>query len=310
MSLITNIDDLRKVVKINRSIPFSTVFPYLNTASDIYITKYIGRSLLRRLSVEDLPEELKEIHRLVMTAEGILAMWIGNAELSIRISDSGFTVERNDKYVPASDTKIATIAESLCVRGFQHLDLALEYLSEHKDVFPEWEESLYFSKRDSSYIKSPKIYQDIGGVNIEYSLLRFDTMLPLMGQIERRYIAELFSPELYLELKTDIAPTESLKYDLQDLSRKFIANKSAALYTSETTKREGAISKNINYDPLLRPIYFNIPSAGNFYEEQAQFYYFELKKTYKAYQNSINGETVDEGLEWNNNDRRIFIDEG
>lgn len=309
MALIKTIDQLKEVVKISSSIPFATVKPFLDTACDVWLVRFLGQSLVDALGKADLTDGYKTLLSKILKAEGVLAMWLGNAELSVRISDSGFTVERTEGLAPASDNKIAEVKESLCSRGFQYLDIALQYLEENATIFPEWILSDYYARRNNSYIKSARMFQSVG-VNIDYSLLRYETMRPLMQQIENRYVSELLGKELDAELRSAESINVEKKALVLDCARKFIANKTAELYTAEKSKQQATVYDNAKYEPMLRPVYFDLGYTGNFYADQAEFYYGKLEQAYSSYLLSIGQKPESGALDWNSDDKSLFIDIG
>ena len=308
MSLIQNIEQLNNLVKINTSMPFSSVLPFLNTAHEIYLVRYLGRELIKKMNDESLSTEYSELCNKAASAEGLLGMWLGNAELSVRISDSGFTVERTDKFAPASDSKIAEVKQSLCMRAFQHLDILLEYLEDNVDKFPDWALSRYYTGTADNYIRSARQFQDTGSVNIQYSLLRFEEMRPLMRQVQDRYVRELLGEELDNQLRSKDNITDEHERKLFDYACKFIANKTAELYTSENSIRNK--SDRTTYDRFTLPVYFDMQNTGNFYADQAQFYYGKLERAYNDYLVANNKTPSTAVMDWNTDEKKLFIDIG
>ena len=310
MSLIRNVDQLKELVKINPNIPFSSVSPFLNTAQEIYLIRYIGRDLLKKINDESETTKYGELYYKAASAEGLLAMWLGNAELSVRISDSGFTVERTENFAPASDTKIAEVKKSLCIRAFQHLDLVLEYLEDHVDDFPEWALSRYYTGTVDNYIRSARQFQGAGSVNIQYSLLRFEEMRPLMRQVQDRYVRELIGEELDTQLRSKDIITDEHERNLFDYACKFIANKTAELYTSQNSIQTKSSVDRTTYDRFTLPVYFDMQNTGNFYADQAQFYYGKLERAYNDYLVANNKTPSTAVMDWNTDEKKLFIDIG
>ena len=110
---IKTIDDLRQTVKVNASLTFTVMVPYLDDAYDKYILPYLGEALVKRLSGNsDNTSDLK-LFVLVARALGPLALSLASPELGVLIGDSGHTVTRNDKLTVASDQKIARSEQSM-----------------------------------------------------------------------------------------------------------------------------------------------------------------------------------------------------
>jgi len=314
VAIISTIDQLCKTVKINKSIPFDVVEPFLTTARDIYLVRYLGVEMVEILESEETPERAVKLLKLVQNALGPLAIWLGTAELSVRFSDSGFTVSKSDAatgFVPASDTKIGKVEESLERRGFQYLDAVLEYLETNSDLFPEWKESRYYTLRGGNYILTATQFQDIGLVDIDYSRLTFESLRPVMGMIEQRFISELLGLELdtLLREKLSVLPTPA-EIQLIASVRRFVACKTAQLVTSEASKANRSGSDVKEYKPMIRPLYSDPTDNGNFFAEQSGYYFSKIQQCLV-----ING--VEFGItpkvltmDWNMAENKIFNMEG
>lgn len=48
-ALIPDIETLKKVVKINSSLPYESIEPYIEDALDIYVKPYVGNPSLNKL---------------------------------------------------------------------------------------------------------------------------------------------------------------------------------------------------------------------------------------------------------------------
>ena len=280
-NIISTIEELRATVRINASVPWETAAPFLETARDIYLVRYLGEELVTQMESDTPEERFTSVIRLARKVLGPLAMWLGNSELSVRISDSGFTVERNDKFAPASEDKIAKVQESLERRGFQYLDVLLEYLEIHADEFPEWKNSRYFTLRGGNYIRSARQFQECG-VDIAYSRLTFEQLRGLMTLIEERYIRELLGDDLHVRLR-QTADTTSVPAELTLLGyiRAFIAVKTAELTTSEKSKQNRETEKYTQkeFRPLIRPVWADAAGNTNFFAEQADGYLAKIQQT-------------------------------
>ena len=292
MTFVKDIDTVEKAVRINSSIPYSVVKPFLETAHQVWITRFYGIDLVSELENENLTEVQKRLLGLSQTAETLLALWLGNAELSVRISDSGFTVSRTDNYAPASDTKISEVKKSLCVRAFQHLDIALSFLQKNVDTFKSWTLSKYYLETSEFLISTPAEFQSLG-VDINYSLLRFEMMRPLMSQVEIRFIRNYLPKNFIFD---DI--------NLLEYAKRFIANKTAEIYTSQNTI---SVPRD---DDNIRPLYFDLNFTGNFYAEQASYFYSKFEQAYIEYQKEQGVQIETGALNFNNDENSIFVAEG
>ena len=306
--IISSVEELKKTVKINASIPFEAVEPFLITARDIYLERYLGVELIEVLESDAVPERASKLRLIVRKSLGPLAIWLGNAELSVRFSDNGFTVSAEQgKNLAASETKITNVSDSLERRGFQYLDKVLEYLEENASEFPEWTESRYYSLRAGNYILSAKQFQEIGLVDIDYSRLTFETFRPLMSMIEKRFVTETLGAELDATLRGKLNSAQSAaELELITAIRQFVACKTAELHTSKASKSQREASGTREYKPLIRPIYSDLANEGNFFTEQAIFYYNKVQQILNKYAVEFGLEPFTPALYWNNEDRKIF----
>ena len=307
-AIISSIEQLRKTVKINASIPFTTVEPFLQSARDLFLVRYLGTELIEVLESEAVPSRATKLLSLTRSALGPLAIWLGNAELSVRISDSGFTVAmKSDEYGAASDTKIGKVEESLEKRGFQYLDQVLEHLEENAAEFPEWTNSRFYTLRGGNYIQSATQFQEIGLVNIEYSRLTFESFRPLMSMIEMRFITELLGDTLDTTLRTKLNTEQSVpQKELIANIRRFVACKTAELHTSQAGKTNRSGSGTPEYKPLIRPIYSDPQNEGNFFAEQAIFYMDKVQQTLNKYAVELGIEPINTAMDFNDADMKIF----
>jgi len=270
--------------------------------------------LVEVLELEATPERAVKLLKLVQQALGPLAIWLGTAELSVRFSDVGFTVSKMDGasgYVPASDTKIGKVEESLERRGFQYLDAVLEYLEANADLFPEWKASRYYTLRGGNYILSATQFQEIGLVDIDYSRLTFESLRSVMGMIELRFVKELLGDTLdtLLRSKLNTLPTPA-EIQLIAAVRRFVACKTAQIVTSEASKsnRSGGDAKE--YKPLIRPLYADPTDNGNFFAEQSGYNFSKIQQVLVIYAVEFGISAPVMAMEWNTAEGKIFNMEG
>lgn len=307
-SIISTIEQLRKTVKINANIPWGSLEPFLQTARDLFLVHYMGLELVEILESDEVPDRAKKLLELTRSALGPLAIWVGNAELSVRISDSGFTVAmKTGEYGAASDTKIGKIEESLERRGFQYLDQVLEYLEANAAEFQEWTTSRAYTLRGGNYIQSATQFQEIGLVDIDYSRLTFESFRPAMSMIELRFITELLGETLDATLRSKLNTAQSAhEKELIAGIRRFVACKTAELYTSKASKLNRTVSGTPEYKPLIRPLYSDTQDEGNYYSDQATFYYNKIQQTLNKYAVEFGIEPLGLAMDFNEADSKIF----
>lgn len=65
-ALIPDIETLKKVVKINSSLPYESIEPYIEDALDIYVKPYVGQSVIKQA----LTDQGSEIYSKLLRALG------------------------------------------------------------------------------------------------------------------------------------------------------------------------------------------------------------------------------------------------
>lgn len=314
--LINNITDLRKWAKVNANLPFETIAPYLQTAEYIIIADYIGEELLSEIadtSTTPHPLLYGTLRNKVCGALAPLALFAGIGELSVRMSDAGFTVEKKENlYVPASDVKLTMLRQDLLHRGMQLLGDTLSYLSRHVADFPSWKSSAYYIRTmGSAFIRSAREYQDVGMVQIHYNYFIFDEMLPLLRMIEERYLSDRIPFLATLRDAPLAEPALAVKERLVLLIKRFTAMKSAELYTSELTRNAGQHNhyQELDFRLVTRPL-FGSGQSLNFYADNATYYLDKIDQLLEENATLLGIDEPQKRLYWNNADRKLFTDIG
>lgn len=268
MNIISDISTLKKVVKINAAIPYESIVPYINDAVDIYIEPQVGNVIIEIADTGN-DEKLKDkIQRCI----GPLTLALATDELGIQFGDSGITVENNQgKRSPANEAKIAAAKQNLFFRGMQALDRLLDYLEHNKARYPDYADHISITSQVPCFIRSAQEYQDIGLVNIDYSTLTYRTILPTIRQLQERHVREMLTEELYSRL-LDAEELDVKSKILHEYAIRYLANKAAELYTSQSSRQERSGTGHPEYQPVIRPLYQDMDDTGNFFGGQANYY--------------------------------------
>lgn len=308
MGLITTIEQLKDTVKVNKSLPFQSISPYLDDAEEKYMKHYLGENLCEKLTAEVILST-SEYGMLLIKARkalGPLALALATHELSIIIGDSGHTVTRTDQVTAASDNKVALSAESMLSRGWNNLERMLKYLEINEDKLPEWKECDYYKTRGGCYLNSAQEFQDLGKVDIGYSRLTFESFRPLIMQLEvklRRKITPALDDKLKKQLHN---PKPGIEANLIEYIRIWEASEIASLHTSQTGKLQRSQPGLSEFKPTIRPLYKDLSETGNFYAEQSGLMFEAIDEILKAHAEEL-GLTIVAPLVFNSNDKKIFI---
>lgn len=302
MNLIKDIETLKQVVKINAAIPFESVSPYLNDAVDIYIEPQVGTAIV---SLADSRED-QNLSEKMLRCLGPLALALATDELGIQFGDSGITVDNQQgKRSPANEAKIAAAKENLFFRGMQALDRLLEYLAEHPEQYPDYARHNWSVNRVPCFIRSAQEYQDVGLVDIDYSTLTYRLMLPTIRQLQERYIRETLTDALYGKLLAG-EDTDTKQDILREHIIRYLANRSAALYTSQTSRQERINGSQPEYRPVIRPLYNDLTDTGNFFASQAEYYAGKIAAYLAENAEALGLETESTALKFNSKEKKLF----
>lgn len=302
MNLIKDIETLKQVVKINAAIPFESVSPYLNDAVDIYIEPQVGTVVV---SLADSQDD-QNLSEKMLRCLGPLALALATDELGIQFGDSGITVDdQQGKRSPANEAKIAAARENLFFRGMQALDRLLEYLANHPEQYPDYARHNQSVNRVPCFIRSAQEYQDVGLVDIDYSTLTYRLMLPTIRQLQERYIRETLTDALYGKLLAgeDMGTKQHI---LREHIIRYLANRSAALYTSQTSRQERINGGQPEYRPVIRPLYNDLTDTGNFFASQAEYYAGKIAAYLTENAEALGIETESTALKFNSKEKRLF----
>ena len=300
--LIPDIETFKKVVKINASLPYESIEPYIEDALDIYIKPYIGKSVIKK--AKECPES--ELCDRLLRALGPLTLMLATDELGVMFGDSGITVSNvQGQRSPASDTKIAAAKVNLCFRGMQALDRLISYLEENKADYSD-----YVADTISRFcfIRNATDFQDIGMVNIDYSILSYRIMFPTIRQLQEHNVREMISDKVYEAMKEAFSKSKETPKQkiLIEYIIRYLANKTAELYTSQKTTEQRISGRKIEYSPPIRPIYQDPSANGNFFADQATYYAGKIRSYLTENGTELGIETISQAMNFNSKDKKLF----
>lgn len=302
MSIIPDIETLKKVVKINASIPFEAIYPYINDALEIYIEPQVGNAIVE---IADSTDD-KKLTDKMLRALGPLTLALATDELGIQFGDSGITVDNvQGKRSPANEAKIAAAKGNLFFRGMQALDRLIDYLERYASKYPDYTDHVRTINQVPCFIHSAQEYQDIGLVNIDYSTLTYRNMLPTIRGLQERHIREMLTDGLYDQLLNN-ADTDTKSKILIEYIIRYLANKSAELYTSQTSHQERNGSGTPEYRPVIRPLYNDTDETGNYFGDQSNYYAGKIYGFISDNAEELGITPTSTAIHFNSKDKKIF----
>ena len=302
--IIPDIESLKSVVKINATVNYGIVEPFINDAIDIYIEPQVGNVIV------ELAEQGNDtwLTDRMRRALGPLAMALATDEFSVMFGDSGITVDnQRDKKSPANEAKIAAAKNSLFYRGMAALDRLIDGLARKPTDYPDYRDHVALQNHTPCFIGSAREYQDIGLVNIEYSALSYRTIYPTLLQLQERSVKEMLTVDLYSRLlSSDIDNPQAVL--LRVMVIRFLANKAAELFTSQTTRNErtSAQGSRPEYQPVIRPVYQDLSDTGNFFADQSNYYAAEINSFITDNSDALNVVKSNNAIDFNRADKKIF----
>ncbi|MDD4010495.1 MAG: hypothetical protein PHQ67_11935 [Fermentimonas sp.] len=293
-ALINTIEDLQKYVRVNNSIDFEMFSQFIIDAQDKYIRPYVGQELIDKLNVETA-DKLKTY---LCRALAPFSMALATDEFSINFGESGHTVTRSQTSAPASDSKIAKATESLFNRGWSNLDNALRYLHSNKDLYSEWATAELST--GTKLFDNAAEFQEKGLVDISNSPLTFHHLRMLVKRIEMSETFKLLPEDIRASF--DKNASEEITTAMQA----YTGSRVAALHTSQTTKTQRTTNaqSQVEFKPVIRPLYSDLEYTGNYFDEQAAYWRSTLDEALVAAEKK----EADEGIvKYNSSERRIFV---
>lgn len=295
ITLFHNIEDLRKVVKVGASMPWSSIEPYINDAVDIYLPRHLGREVVDNITADDA-----ELVRLLRRAVGPLAFYLGADEMGINIGDSGITVQNDHGHrSPASDAKIAAAKRSMLGRGYAALSEVIGRLIAKGQV----PEDSPLQRRKLCLVDSLATFEQVVSLNGCY--VSYFELLPLMLHVQDKLCIR-FAPITSLLGKADLTPEER---DLRRMAVCHIVFKVAYLHTSNTTRQQRASAGAVEWAPILRPLFVDTTDHGNYYHQEAEDYLTSIESYIDSHAEAFGIERA-APMNFNNQKRKIFYSEG
>ncbi len=238
MNLVTSIDHIATAAPVPVTLKFELLQPFVDDAHNIFIMPMFPtpmmNSLFYRLNTDDDPTLTEEIPskdetplvtreildelnwwkliHLVIKAESLYALYLSVDELSVNLSGTGVTVIQSDTHRPAPQYQVMNVKERYIARAHEQMDLCLALIQNNFDTFNERAGDFYDSKLLVKDAKQFQVYADIHA-----SRRVFLAMMPLMRNIEQRYLMPTLSRELYELLYTQIASSATLTDENKEL---------------------------------------------------------------------------------------------
>lgn len=247
-------DDPTFITEIKEFVPASVatsrakLWPFLEQVERKYIKPLLEDEFFAEVQkYYDDPEEggsgsaedrthMAALLRLIQLAEINLAYWVGFDILNVKISDAGFQRPEGGSFKGLYKYQEENLRGYFEKTGFDTLDDILEYLENHIEYFPEWEDSSVYTIHQRSIIPDTATFHKICDINKSH--LIFLRLKPYMNQVLDFDIKPLLGNTVWNDLQAELAKeSPSDKYiALRVECQKPLAFLSTALLIENTGK--------------------------------------------------------------------------
>ena len=220
MALIKTIDEVQKCFKVNGSTSIETILPYIETAQEKYLPKYLGDTLLAALDAwytTSAPPPANtwytKLLPYVQKATANFAYFMAADDLNIHSGENGFTVVANSNHVAASEARTKAFKENRERLGYEAIELMLRFLEANKAQFASWTSSPAYTISYKYPINTADELNDC--IEVGQSRLVFTKLWPHMDYAVSNNIVGATSQELYdailAQLKADTVSVANQK---------------------------------------------------------------------------------------------------
>ena len=221
MPLVFNIAQIRLAYPIAISNVIGTWQPFIEDTQELFIRPILGDALFEHLSIfsNDIADEptagiappVKTILILTLrNAVSLYALHLGIDQIALSISGAGVQVLQSDTHKPAAVFSIMNQKDVFLSRAHRQIDLALGFIKKNPATITGYAlpANPYFIRSADEFQK----YSDIHG-----SRRVFLSLLPIIGNIEMKFIRPTLSPVQFDALKTAFRSETTLSADNQAL---------------------------------------------------------------------------------------------
>jgi hypothetical protein len=206
MALLKSIEEIQKHVAVNSSLLFQTVEPDINDVDFKIIRKYLGPVLHDQLHQANdtaaLTLPLAQLLEKVQPALANLAMAQATTIIQVQISNAGITRTEDDREKTAYKGQIESLNNNyLKAKGWEYIELMLEFLEEQKDSFPAWVNSKAYTVNKQLILSNAIQFSE--NESIRDNRLTYLALTSIMKDVEAMKLEPVLG-ELYYEMKQQI----------------------------------------------------------------------------------------------------------
>lgn len=213
---------------------FSGFQSFVDDAEDI-LAEIVGYHVINFLAEQKETEDpvIKRAVTFMSRAAAHLGIYIWSKTAMYKITNGVLMLVKTDKGAIISDKKLQDLHGYCQETGYTFLDRAIRVMEGALNKFPLYEESEERLKSRSSFIQTAGEFS--GYHSIGESRITFQSLLPIMADVEERFLPAYMGEEFYLTYK-DAFLNETADADYKKLLP-FIKKAIALLTVSESFNR-------------------------------------------------------------------------
>jgi len=212
-TLFSTASDIKPFINIVGTFNFESVSPYIETAQERYLNRYLGDTLLDKLlyrynnpgEADGDAETNEALDALLPYAQKVLAkfaFYLAVPMLDVQLTSAGFAVTSNSNVSPASDKRVAAFRAAMEADGWDLTESMLKFLEKNQTDYPSWVASTAYTTTYATFINTATDFDKI--IRINESRLEFQKMIPDMVNVELLRIEPVISKELADAIRDEI----------------------------------------------------------------------------------------------------------
>lgn len=205
-------EELNRFIPVSAGLSFEKVESSLEDAWRIFILPLLGEELCARIqSIYDAYQRDasdEELLQQCQRAIANIAFWNNYDELNVRISDIGMMRQESAEgtFKPTFKYQEDRLRQTFRNKGFNALDLIIDYLQRHKDRYPEYLASPAYAERLQAIVRTTDEVDRACFIN--HSHLIFLRLKPIFRRIEEHDLAQQITEPLYDTLMDALSSDE------------------------------------------------------------------------------------------------------
>jgi hypothetical protein len=233
--LITTIAEVQDYIRVGNGLDIKTLLPALNEVEMQDLTFYLGKDLLDLIIAdrqsETPTERISKLTPYALAAHACLSVWKAGPEIEVLVNDNGILRQETNNEKSAFGGQVKRFRDVAADRGFKAVDQLLLILESDQETYPEWEESRYYLQKKGLFIRSASEFE-ASGESINGSSLTFQSLRPIIRDIQEQMIKAVLPEEYYNQLLTEL-DSDNLSEDNKIIMNNYLAPAIAKLTIEE-----------------------------------------------------------------------------